>query len=282
MSFCGFVEGNVGEHHDDEVDKTSSREKSNEPGENLVTGARDCQKGQEGKAHGDGKAPDGHTISSTFPQESGRMALDRQGVQASARGVGIRVARREDAGDKQSIGEIWQNRDGKIPHGDDIRGSGGSSSSFTTIVYFIELLVVPRDDNAGAEGSKDEEDAVPPVHSLVSVLDVRSRTLGLASNHANVLGANDAEGGSPECSQKSLELSFGTWCHVLAHCSWVIPISEAIGVLFRIAAHHGNEGEAVEHEDQDDFASREPELGFSIGLNSKDIASSARWLTMSW
>ena len=48
-------------------------------------------------------------------------------------------------------------------------------------------------------------------------------------------------------------------------------MSEAIGILLRVTSNHGDEGEREEDEDQDDLASAEPELSFTIGFDCKHV-----------
>jgi len=41
--------------------------------------------------------------------------------------------------------------------------------------------------------------------------------------------------------------------------------------MLRVAADHGDEGEREDDEDQDDFAARQPEFGFTKDLDGKDV-----------
>jgi hypothetical protein len=50
-------------------------------------------------------------------------------------------------------------------------------------------------------------------------------------------------------------------------------VSEAIGILLRVTSNHGDEGEAVENQDQQDLASREPKFCLTVCLYSQDVAS---------
>jgi hypothetical protein len=51
----------------------------------------------------------------------------------------------------------------------------------------------------------------------------------------------------------------------------VLPVAEPVGIVLRVAANHGDEGEGEDDEDQDDFAARQPELGFTEDLNGKNV-----------
>jgi len=46
---------------------------------------------------------------------------------------------------------------------------------------------------------------------------------------------------------------------------------EAIGIVSRVAAHHGDEREREEQEDQNDLATRQPEFSFAICTDSQDV-----------
>ena len=46
--------------------------------------------------------------------------------------------------------------------------------------------------------------------------------------------------------------------------------------MFRVSAHHGNEGEEEQGEDQDDLATGEPKFSFTIGFDCQDIEEAER------
>ena len=51
---------------------------------------------------------------------------------------------------------------------------------------------------------------------------------------------------------------------------------EPVRMVLRISADHSDEGEEEQREDQNDLSSRQPEFGFSVRLDSKDVYKSAR------
>ena len=51
----------------------------------------------------------------------------------------------------------------------------------------------------------------------------------------------------------------------------MLPVTETVGIMLRVAADHGDEGEREDDEDQDDFAARQPEFGFTKDLDGKDV-----------
>lgn len=53
----------------------------------------------------------------------------------------------------------------------------------------------------------------------------------------------------------------------------VLPVAETIGVTLGVAANHGDKGEEEEHEEENDFATRQPKLGLTITTDSKEVQS---------
>ena len=58
---------------------------------------------------------------------------------------------------------------------------------------------------------------------------------------------------------------------MLNESSRIPPESEAVRIMQRVAADHGDEGEREDDEDQDDFAARQPEFGFTKDFDGKDV-----------
>lgn len=48
-------------------------------------------------------------------------------------------------------------------------------------------------------------------------------------------------------------------------------MAEAVRVVFRVTTTHGHKREGEEHEDEDNLAAREPELGLSVSSNCEDV-----------
>jgi hypothetical protein len=55
----------------------------------------------------------------------------------------------------------------------------------------------------------------------------------------------------------------------------LVPVSEAVRVVLRVAADHCHKCEAEENEDQDDLAAGEPELSFTVSLDCKNVEETA-------
>lgn len=51
----------------------------------------------------------------------------------------------------------------------------------------------------------------------------------------------------------------------------VFPVAESVRVVLGIAADHGDKGEGEDDEDQDDFASGQPEFSFSKDFDGKRV-----------
>jgi hypothetical protein len=95
--------------------------------------------------------------------------------------------------------------DTQVAHSNDVgRGSGAALSSSE---HVLKGRVVVRKNNANAKSSKDEEGSETEVDGLEGVLDVDTWALGLTRDHGNVLGADNAEGGSPKGTEESLEVA---------------------------------------------------------------------------
>ena len=48
-------------------------------------------------------------------------------------------------------------------------------------------------------------------------------------------------------------------------------MAEAIGVVGRVSANHGDEGEEEQGEYQNDLPTGQPEFGFTIGFDDQDV-----------
>lgn len=157
-------------------------------------------------------------------------------------------------------------------HGDDIwRGSCSTTAGGGAFLDSYESGIVIGNDDADAQGTDDEEDAKPPIYGLEGGLDVHSRSLGLGSRHGDILGADDGKRGGPEGSEEPFEATEATRRVIFLECSRVAPVPEPVGVVFGVPATHGHQGEGEEHEDENDLATGEPELGLAIGTHSEDI-----------
>lgn len=270
LDLASLVEGKVGCAHNDEVDDTSGGDDVGEPGEDLGGVVGELEEGQEGEDHDDSKAVDGNTVLSDLAQEPGSTAFDGKRVQGAGRAVGIGVSSGEDGGDEKGIDEMRKTANLEVLHGNDIRR--GSSGTLTSREDVNELGVVVGENNTNAEGAEDEESTETEVDGLEGVLDVDTGTLGLTSDHGNVLRTDNTERSSPERTKetfKATKISIA----VAVHWARVAPVAESVGVLERVATDHGDKGEEVEDQDQNDLSTGEPKFGFTVGLDSENIAS---------
>lgn len=55
----------------------------------------------------------------------------------------------------------------------------------------------------------------------------------------------------------------------------ILPIAESVRILLGVSTDHSDEGETVEDQDQKHLSARQPELGFTVCLNSEDITGTA-------
>lgn len=170
-----------------------------------------------------------------------------------------------------------ENRDAHVGHGDDIgRGSGRLHAR---LLDFGERLVVVGKDDTGAKGAHDEEETETPVDSLEGVLDVDTRALGFGSHHGDVLRSDNTESlkipkkfqksafllqittnkrepthSRPHTREEPLKSPQATTGKVLCKGTGFVPVPKAVGITGRVSAHHGDEGEGEQNEDQDDLA----------------------------
>lgn len=160
----------------------------------------------------------------------------------------------------------------EVLHGNDIgRGSGGA---FTSSQYREELRVVVSNNDADAQSTEDEESTKSEVDCLEGVLDVDTWALSFARDHGDVLGADDTEGCSPERAEEAFK---ATKRAVVVGIHWarVAPVAETVRVLLGVSTNHGDESEEVKDQDEQNLATREPELSFTVRLDGEDVASAA-------
>jgi hypothetical protein len=166
--------------------------------------------------------------------------------------------------------------DAHVCHGDNVRGGSGSSgTALLTRDDGLQGGVDGAEDDTDSEGTSHEEKGKSPVDSLESVLDVDAGTSGLSGDHGEVLGTSHTERGGPQSSEETLELAGGPSASVLFE-GIVLPVTETVGIVLRVAANHGDECEGEDDEDQDDFAAGQPELGFTEDLDGKNVEDTGK------
>jgi len=183
----------------------------------------------------------------------------------------IGVSGTEDGGDQESADDMRQTGHAHVLHGNNVgRGGSSSRSALRTRDDGLQGGVDRAKDNTDSEGASHEEESESPVDSLEGVLDVDTGASGLSGDHGKVLGTSDTERGGPQSSEETLELAKRAGASVLFE-GIVLPVTETVGIVLRVAADHGDEGEGEDDEDQDDFAARQPEFGFTKDLDGKDV-----------
>lgn len=269
LGLDGAVEEDVGHAHDVVVDNSATSDQVDQPAEHLVGGTADLQERQAGEAHNNAEAPERNTVLGTITEDLGSAALEGKTVQAAGGTVGVGVASTEDRGDHEGVDDVRQDVDSKVGHGNDIRR--GSSGLRASILLLTQSAVVVGKDDASAKSTEDEEKTETPVDGLESVLDVDARALGFSGDHGDVLRTDDTEGGAPETRKETFESTESAIGKVCRKGAGRIPVSEAVGIALRVSADHGDEGEAEENEDQDDLASRQPELSFTVSFDGENV-----------
>lgn len=249
------VEEDVGDADDDIVDDLRRGDDVGEPGEHLGRAARHVEEGEAGEHHDDGEAVDGHAAPRRLAQERGGLALEREAVQAPRAAVRVGVARGEDAGDEERVGDVGQHRDAEVAHGDDVRrGRGGAGPVAVARDHPDQGRVVVRHHDGHRQRAADEEEGEAGVGRLESVLEVPPRHLALARHHGYVLGADDGEGRAPQRPQEPLEPAQVPARDVLGERPRLGPVAEAVGVVPRVAAAHGHQREEEDDEEQEHLA----------------------------
>lgn len=124
----------------------------------------------------------------------------------------------------------------QVAHGNDVgRGSGTALSRCENV---DECGVVVGENDANAEGSKNEEGSEAEIDGLEGVLDVNTGALGLTGDHGNVFGPNNAERSSPESTEETFEATKVTSGIEAAKWARVTPVTEAVGVFLGVATNH--------------------------------------------
>ena len=274
LGLAGAVVEDEGDVHDDEINHAAGGDDVDEPGDDLGGAAAALKEGQHGEDHDDEEAVEGHAVAPGLAQEAGGAALEGEAVEGAGGAVGVGVSGGEDGGEHEGVDKVREDVDAHVVHGNDIGGRGGAAVGVALAVgHLLQVRVVVAEHDADAQGAAEEEDGEAGVDGLEGRLDVDTRPLGLGGHHGDVLGTDDGEAGVVQRRQEALEAAQVTRAEVLGKGARVLPVAEAVGVPFRVAANHGDKGEEEEHEDEDDLASGEPELGLTVSSHSKQVDS---------
>lgn len=83
----------------------------------------------------------------------------------------IRVASREDAGNKESICDVRKNADSQVRHGNHIR-AGSTCSTATSTENLNKVGIIICNHDSTAESTSNEENTKSPVHCIEGLLEV--------------------------------------------------------------------------------------------------------------
>lgn len=235
LSLASLVEENVGQCHDDVVDDTSGSNQVDQPCKDLGRAIAELKEGQAREAHDDAEASKRHTALCAVSQESWSTAFKSKSVERTSCAVGVCVASGEDRSDQESVDKVRKTVDAKVLHGNNVwRGSTSATAGQFSTDDSSQCWVIVWDEDADGEGSDDEEDTESPVYSLESVLDVYSWSLGLCSNHRDVLRSDNSEGSGPESCEEAFKSSKGASAQVGCECSRGVPVSESISTSMSV------------------------------------------------
>ncbi|KAG9701357.1 putative amino acid permease, partial [Aureobasidium melanogenum] len=216
---------------------------------------RNLEEGQAGEQHDEGEAVDRNTVLGSLAEEGRSATFNGHTVERAGSAVGIGVTSREDGSEKQCVDQVGESSDSHLLHGDDIgRGSSGTSTALDSSDNVDKHGVLRGANDAGSEGTTDEEDTETPVDGLECGLDVSAGALGLSRNHGDILWADNTERRGPKSSEESFESTKSALASEFLESFSVFPVAEAIGVVLRVTADHGDECEREEDENKNDFS----------------------------
>lgn len=230
---------------------------------------RNLQEAQQRDQQHDADAIDRDAVAGTARQEARRLALEREAEEAAAGAVDVAVPSAEGRREDHGVDDIRQDLDLQPIHRDDVRRSGGAREAGREGVG--ELLVVVGDVDADGQAAEDEEGRQPVEDGVIGARHHRARVLGLARRHADVVGSRDRKAGLDEALQEAEKAAEGARLVEFGEGSGVAPVAEAEAVVQWVAAEHGDEGVEDQPDDEDDFAEREPELGFAVPFDGEDV-----------
>lgn len=267
-----LVEEDVGRAHHNVIDHSSCGNEVDQPSEDFGRTVTELQEGEAGEAHDHEKAKKRHSALCAVAKECWSASLKGKSIERTSRTVGVGVARGENRGDQEGVDQIRQPVDTEVLHGNNVGGRGTSATTrrLSTEDGCQSWIVVGNQDTNG-ESSHDEEDAETPVHSLEGSFNVYPWPSGFSSDHADVLGTDNREGCRPESCEETLEAAKRTGAQMLRKSTGLSPVPEAISVSMRVPSTHCDECEGEQHHDQHDLAARQPELGFTVGLDREAV-----------
>lgn len=170
----------------------------------------------------------------------------------------------------------WENTDTHVAHADDIRRRRGGRAASLPHNNCCQPRVTSRAHDSNRQRPADEEDTEADIDRLESVLDVDTRASSLGGDHGDILGADNGKGGRPQRPKKAFKATQSTGVKILHKSPGVVPVAESVGFTLRVSADHGDKGEEEERENQDDLATGEPELGFTVGANRQNVQEADR------
>lgn len=234
------------------------------------------------------------TVLGGRPEELGCLTFQCKTVQRSRRHEAVGVSGGKDAGHQEGVDEMRESVDTHVLHCDDV-GRGGAAAGAFVVQNMNQSRVVVGENDADTKGAEDEEASESPIsaeeirsdelgvilalkpkdmsnlHSLESCLDGYARVHCLSRNHGDIFRATDSPCGNEQGTEEALKFAQRTSCDIFGKGAGITPISEAIGIVLRVSADHGDEGEEKQDDDENDFARRQPELRLSVPTDGEDV-----------
>lgn len=178
------------------------------------------------------------------------MSIKRQTIQRPRGTIDIGVPRGEYRRNQQRIGQVRQDSNPQILHGNHIRRTSRRPRSRRIPTQDPnERRIIIRDHDAARQGATDEEEPEAKIDGLERPLQVLAGVRSFARHHGDVFRADDGESRFPQRSEEAFEFAQGAGRDVFREGTGLLPVPEAVGVVLGVAADHGDEGEAEEHED---------------------------------
>lgn len=164
---------------------------------------------------------------------------------------------------------MGQDFDAHVVHGDGVWGRACAGKPGGNCVEEKRVLSVAQD--AHTESAANEERAEPEEDAPECPRKDFAGVNGLSGGHAQVLRTGHHVRGADQAREKTLEPAQAPEVVVLEHDGGVFPVREAKGVVVRVPAYHGDEGEEHEPHGEEHLADAEPELGLAVPLHGGDV-----------
>lgn len=125
-------------------------------------------------------------------------------------------------------------------------------------------------DDADGQGSDYVEADNTPEDHLADARDGVSRVLDFSCSEGGQIWTGEREG-SVDHHAEETEKATGRAISVVFVHHTVGPVAEAVGVVFRVAAHHGDERKKHKPDNQEDFGRGHDEFALSVPFHGDDV-----------